>query len=101
MHVHVAFIQGLFKTVHFSEKGTNARIREESTFMLFVDLLNSCEGTYIPTWFELIIHAMWCMSKMFHFAADDDDDAEVSLSTVLSFFTGAEYHHPLVSTLPP
>ena len=31
----------------------------------------------------------------FHFAADDDDDAEVSLSTVLSFFTGADVPPPL------
>ena len=44
-YICIAYIQDLFKTVHFSEKGTNARIREESTFMLFIDLLNSCEGT--------------------------------------------------------
>ena len=40
----VEFIQGLFKTVHFAEKGTNQRVKEEAAFMLFVDLLNSCEG---------------------------------------------------------
>lgn len=60
---HIAFIQDLFKTVHFSEKGTNARIREESTFMLFVDLLNSCEGTCMLV--LNYMHAMWCMLKMF------------------------------------
>ena len=49
------------------EVSSNARIREESTFMSFIDLLNSCEGTCMPACFELILHVMRCMLKMFPF----------------------------------
>jgi len=37
-------IKNLIKKVHFSERGSNERLKEEATFMLFMDLLHNCEG---------------------------------------------------------
>ncbi len=37
-------IKNLIKEVHFSERGSNERLKEEATFMLFMDLLHNFEG---------------------------------------------------------
>ena len=63
------------KTVNFVEKGTSQRVKEEATFMLFVDLLNSCEGTchistmcmyvtWFGTWHFTYMHALIFMIYM-------------------------------------
>lgn len=31
----------------YSERGTSERVKEETTFMLFLDLLHECEGNFI------------------------------------------------------
>ena len=38
-------IRDLFKKIHFSETGATERIKEEATYMLFLDLLHECEGS--------------------------------------------------------
>ena len=87
---HIAFIRDLFKTVHFSEKGTDARIREESTIMLFVDLLNSCEGTCMLV-LNYACHVVYVKSVSILLQMT----MLRSASTVLSFFTGAEVPPPI------
>ena len=37
-------IKELLKTVNFSEPGTTERIKEEATYMMFLELLYKCEG---------------------------------------------------------
>ena len=37
-------LQEMFKTVRFSAKGTTARSREEAEYIMFVRVLNECEG---------------------------------------------------------
>ena len=54
---YIDFVQDLFKTVHFAEKGTSQRVKEEATFMLFENLLNSCEGTCHI--FTMCMHVTW------------------------------------------
>ena len=40
-------VRKLFIDIKFSEKGSNARQREENTYMFFVDYLEACErGKY-------------------------------------------------------
>ena len=33
----------MFKTVRYSEKGSNERTREEDAYMFFIDYLDDCE----------------------------------------------------------
>ena len=33
----------MFKKVHFSEDGSNDRVKEESAYMMFLDYLDECE----------------------------------------------------------
>ena len=42
MH-HVDTLRKLFKHVKFSEAGSNARQREENTYMYFLEYLDGCE----------------------------------------------------------
>ena len=39
-------IRKMFKTVRYSEKGTNERIKEEETFVFFMNYLEDCEKGY-------------------------------------------------------
>ena len=40
-------IHKIFKTVRFSEEGSNAREREQNAYMMFLDYLDECEkGMY-------------------------------------------------------
>lgn len=39
-------ITRMFKKI-YSERGTSERVKEETTFMLFLDLLHECEGMHI------------------------------------------------------
>ena len=36
-------IRKIFKTVRFSEEGSNAREREQNAYMMFLDYLDECE----------------------------------------------------------
>lgn len=40
-------IRNLFKKINFSETGATERIKEEATYMLFLDLLHECEGSQL------------------------------------------------------
>lgn len=44
MYVHgvTDSMRKLFKEVHFSERGSNSRIKEKATYMTFVDYLEEC-----------------------------------------------------------
>ena len=33
----------MFKQVHYSDTGTNARTKEEQAYMFFIDILEECE----------------------------------------------------------
>ena len=37
-------VKNLFGTVHFSDASVTHRVKEEATYMLFLDLLYECEG---------------------------------------------------------
>ena len=39
----VYYVRQVFKNIRFSEKGTNARIKEQKPYMMFLQYLNGCE----------------------------------------------------------
>ena len=39
----IDIIRKIFKTVRFSEEGTNAREKEQNAYMMFLDYLDECE----------------------------------------------------------
>lgn len=43
--INTEMIKNLFVKVHFSEAGVTERVKEEATYMFFLDLLYECEGT--------------------------------------------------------
>ncbi len=46
--MYISFLDGLqalLKDIRFSPKGSSERVKEESTYMYFIDFLNECEGT--------------------------------------------------------
>lgn len=45
-------IRKIFTEVKYSEKGSNDRIKEEATFMFFVDYLDDCEGSKSELFFD-------------------------------------------------
>ena len=47
-------ITRMLKTI-YSERGTSERVKEETTFMLFLDLLHECEGNFII----IIVHKVF------------------------------------------
>ena len=43
-------VRSLFKQVKFSEEGSNARLKEQNSYMMFLDYLDDCErGKLIGT----------------------------------------------------
>ena len=46
-------IRKIFKTVRFSEEGSNAREKEQNSYMMFLDYLDECEkgmySTIVPS----------------------------------------------------
>lgn len=43
-------IRDLFVTIHYSDAGVTERVKEEATYMLFLDLLYECEGMTTYAW---------------------------------------------------
>lgn len=43
-------MKSLFK-VKFSEKGSNVRVKEEQTYVFFVDFIDECEGMHAYNYF--------------------------------------------------
>lgn len=42
--LHADGIKNILEEVHYSPSGSSERVREEATYMLFLDLLYDCEG---------------------------------------------------------
>ena len=80
-------IKKLFTKVDFSEAGSNERLKEEATYMLFMDFLQDCEG-------KLFFAVMTIALKRYYFPSDGEISG-TSLQHVLSFFTGAECLPPI------
>ena len=70
--------------IKFSDSGTNDRIKEEQSYMFFVQLLNECEGKlfYIP-------------ASIFIVLADTPCEDNLALEEILIFFSGSDYVPPL------
>ena len=50
----------MLKTI-YSERGTSERVKEETTFMLFLDLLHECEGNFSIIIFQIHVHIVTIM----------------------------------------
>ena len=44
----------------YSERGSSDRVKEETTFMLFLDLLHECEGMVIHNFHDIVIAQGQC-----------------------------------------
>ena len=64
MLLYVDTIITLLGKKHFSEAGTSQRMKEEATYMLFIDLLHQCEGGVLFLYYsvhDVLISAMSCV----------------------------------------
>lgn len=57
--IHVDDIKQLLAQVHYSEAGSSERVKEEATYMLFLDFLYDCEGNH-----SLMMSECYCMLPM-------------------------------------
>ena len=78
--------------VHYSKAGSLERVKEEATYMLFLDLLYYCEGNYCA------LCALTNLTDKNMYT--DEGSPEVTLEEVLNFFTGATYPPPLGFDVP-
>jgi hypothetical protein len=67
--------------------GTNEREKEETVYLLFVDLLHECEGDNYYN-MPCLIYIDICMSYL------DNEEILISLEDILSFFTGSDRQPP-------
>ena len=51
--------RNLFKVIKYSDHGSNARTKEEQTYMYFIDFLEECEtGMHIVTFIYIYIYVL-------------------------------------------
>ena len=64
--------QKLFKRILHSDPGTNARAKEEQTYMFFIDFLEECEIG------EMSVMCLMIFISLFIFKGVEDEDASVN-----------------------
>lgn len=97
-------IKKLFTKVDFSEAGSNERLKEEATYMLFMDFLRDCEGklflAVMTITLKSIFHQM-VKSLVHHFNMYSVFSLELSVCLLSALHDmEAEMHFNLMSTFP-
>ena len=84
LNMHANGIKEILQEVNYSKAGSSKRVKEEATYMLFLDLLYYCEGTYCA-------FCVLSNDEINWYVYIDEESPEVTLGEVLNFFTGATY----------
>ena len=84
-------VRKMFKKVQFSESGSNARVKEESAYMMFLEYLDECEkGTSsLPRYDNVMLDTVVYRADM----VDCIITAYSVIYYTINSFTGVQYYN--------